>query len=454
MPTTSTATSHAANGATTTTTTATGGGLSAAGQAAQARQAAQGTQAAEGQEGNTNAALVPAATEGGGAQTQAVVPAGRGAKPKNYTVTTNPSTGQVIKITFHQACGDKVVKRPPMSDPTFLLWNFATTQYTLARRGVRDRALVNKMHDMLNIARPLAAARRSNDAAGAAGLESSDPWVWETADLQLSTRDVISTTYHLAFVEDIKTADGRLFVANGKRASHCGTFPHMIENHRPRGAGKQIVENAYVLGASHTFSAKVQLLKTLEDGKHVPATETEVLDKIKAQFNPGVWSKYGHYEHRITLYLWMEIAEGAHEGTRVSSGCFKAALPGNAVFRPQESPPYKGNPAFEKELQGGWAKFDKLHLNQKLTTANFDKKYKDCRVRLVATTLNPFLNPLVGFTAKSVAFYPKAVLHNSSSSNEHYVEGPDGAVIAVNRAGNPIDTTPNGAAAPSRRRTG
>jgi len=379
------------------------------------------------------------------------VPAGRGAKPKNYTVTTNPSTGQVIKITFHQACGDKVVKRPPMSDPTFLLWNFATTQYTLARRGVRDRALVTKMHDMLNIARPMAAARRSNGVA-AADADSSDPFVWETAEMQLSTKDIISTTYHLAFVEDIKTTDGRLFVANGKRASHCGTFPHMIENHRPRGAGKQVVSNVYVVGASHMLSAKVQLLKTLENGTHVPATETEVLDKIKAQFNPGVWSKYGHYEHRITLYLWMEIAEGAYEGTRVSSSCFKAALPGNAIFRPQESPPYKGNPAFEKELQGGWAKFDKLHINQKLTTANFDKKYKDCRVRLVVTALNPFLNPLVNFTARSVPFYPKAVLHNSSSSNEHYVEGPDGAIIAVNRAGNPIETFV-GTAAP-RRRTG
>tara|TARA_X000001036_G_scaffold439475_1_gene490756 strand:- start:373 stop:1656 length:1284 start_codon:yes stop_codon:yes gene_type:complete len=422
--------SDAANGvSTTTTTTAANGGATAQAAQAQHQQAAQGAQGEEGQ----------ASTQGGGAATQAVVPVGRSAKSKTFTVTTNPTTGQIHKITFHQACGDKVVKRPATSDPMYLMWNWATTQYNLARRGQRDRALVTKMHSMLNLARPSSNGSRRNSgngaAAEAAAAQSAEPWVWETRELRLNTKDVISTTYRLAFAEDTKSPDGRPFVPNGKRGSHCGAFPHMIENHRCRGAGKQVSRNVYVVGASHLLNIKVQLLKTLEDGKEVHATEAELLDKIKAEFNPGTWSKLGHYEHRVTLYLWMELADGPHEGARVTSDLFKAALPGNAVFRPHESPPYKGNPSCEKDMQGGWAKFDKLHINSKLTTANFDKKYKNCRVRMVVTTLNPFLNGLVGFTARSVPFYPKAVLHNSANANEYYVEGPDGAAIAVNRAG-------------------
>lgn len=407
----------------------------------QADQAAQGAQeqaaqaSAQEEDAKSNAELEQAPTQGGGAKAQALVPAGRGTKPKTYTVTTNQSTGQVYKITFHQACGDKVLKRPAATDPHFLLWNFAATQYTLARRGLRDRALVTRLHNMLNLARPSSETRRSH-TGNAGATNSSDPWTWETRELPLNTKDIISTTYHLAFEEDICLPDGRLFVPNGKRASQCGCFPHMIENHRPRGAGKHGTANsAYVVGASHLINMKVKLVKTLEDGSIAHASETEVLEKIKEQFNTVAWSKLGHYEHRITLYVWMEIADGPHEGTRVQSNMFKKELPNDAVFRPKEGPPYKGNPACEKEMQGGWAKFDKMHINAKMTTANLNNRYKDCRMRMVVSTLNPFLNDLVGFTARSVPFYPKAVLHNAAHSNECYVEGPDGTPIAVDRTG-------------------
>ena len=74
--------------------------------------------------------------------------------------------------------------------------------------------------------------------------------------------------------------------------------------------------------------------------------------------------------------------------------------------------------------------FKKLWLNKRVTTSNLDEEeITETKFRLAVRTLNPILHELKGFTAKSLPFVIKSVLHNDVNKKQRFVRNTDGQVV-------------------------
>ena len=256
-------------------------------------------------------------------------------------------------------------------------------------------------------------------------------FVWKVQKLGVHSRAAIAGKYFLEIEDGTKDAQGNLYVPNGKQGSMCGTkqFPHAVINVKPRGSKDADPVAQYVCGASNNVKLVVRLMKRVDGGDPVSASESEILDTIKKAHLQHQRDAWFDNEDRMQMYAYLEFADGPGIGTPVSANVFKHPPVHGKLFSPPESAPYTlGETEFL--MAQGCATLT-TNFTRYVTHANLKKPYKSRLFRFVVKVLNPFLVDEEGFTARSLPFIVKSVLHNDVRTDVRYIEKA-GEIVRAN----------------------
>lgn len=374
---------------------------------------------AEGQD-STGPATQEEEVQGGGAEGAAV-----SGKYRSYTVSQQLGTGLIKKVTFYYENQSRVVKkRPALGSSEEPIWQLLEAQHKHCKKLKKDSETLGKIEDALYQRHTLQAPAPAPALAEQAGAErETHTYTVASKPLRASARAEVERRYFLQIEEGTKASDGREYAPFGKSGSLCGGFPHMVT--LPARA-KNGAANVYGVSQNHRIGLRVQLMERVPGGGVIKASEFELLKYIHAQYPPTQVAGFDHFEKTLTLFVTLEFDKGG----LVGSSDFKHGPPCNSIWSPPESPPYHAG-STERVMEGGVVYFKKLWLNKRVTSANLDEEIADRKFRIVVKTLNSALHDLEGFTATSLPFIVKSVMHNDVAKKQRFVRNADGSVVPL-----------------------
>jgi len=402
------------------------------------------TEAAEVQPGKKRRTLT---TEGGGTHCAPLNDLGFKFR---YDLGLDRPRGHVAKATFHiDGMPSVVVQRPEPDAPleARLVWALMERSRYQCYQNKEMRSAIAQAHNLFS---PLRLGITSGAGNGANATEdgarasathahenddeyTTPSFTWKVQKLGTHTHAAIVGKYFLQIEDGTKDAQGNLYVPNGKQGSMCGTkFPHAVINVKPRGSNKDADSVLqYVCGACNNVKLVVRLMKRVPGKDPVPAnSESEILDLIKKAHLPHQREAWFDNEDRMQLYMYLEFADGPGVGTPVGANVFKQLPAYGKLFSPAEGPPYTmGESEFAMAHGTGTLTFN---FAKHVAHANMKKPYKNRAYRLVVKVLNPFLVDEEGFTARSLPFVVKSVLHNDVRTDVRYIQRGDEVVRVPN----------------------
>jgi hypothetical protein len=273
------------------------------------------------------------------------------------------------------------------------------------------------------------AAESGMSASARSAYENEDDYTapsftWKVQKLGAHPHAAIVGNYFIQIEDGTKDAQGNLYVPNGKQGSMCGTkFPHAVINVTPRGSKGGSPVTQYICGACNNVRLSVRLMKRVDGGNAVLASELEILNPIKKAHLQHQRDAWFDNEDRMQLYAYLEFADGPGSGTPVSPGAFKHTPENGKLFTPAESAPYNLGETEFLMTQG------RAHLTtnfaKHVAHANLKPTHKSRPFRFVVKVLNPFLVDVEGFTVRSLPFHVKSVLHNDVRTDVRYVKRGD-----------------------------
>ena len=362
--------------------------------------------------------------QGGGAEGAAV-----SGKYRSYTVSQQEGTGHIKKVTFYYEDKSHVVKkRPAQGSSDEPIWQLLEAQHKHCKKLKKDSETLGKIEEVFYQRHALhatatAPAPAPAQAAQAGAEREKHTYTVASKPLRASARAEVERRYFLQIEEDTKAPDGREYAPFGKSGSLCGGFPHMVTlpARAKNGAAK-----VYGVSQNHRIGLRIQLMERVPGGGVIKASEFELLKYIHAQYPPTQVAGFDHFEKTLTLFATLEFDKGG----LVGSSDFKHGPPCNSIWSPPESPPYYAG-STERVMEGGVVYFKKLWLNKRVTSANLDEEVVDRKFRVVVKTLNSALHDLKGFTATSLPFAIKSVMHNDVAKKQRFVRNTDGSVVPL-----------------------
>ena len=378
-------------------------------------------------------------TEGGGTYCSPVNDLGF---KLQYALNLDSTSGHVSKATFCVPGQESVVvHRPEPSAPMHdrLVWALVEKCRYQSHQNKEMRSAIQKAHRSLNPVR----LGMTTDAGSSGGGKSADKhragrlsghaegngddhvapcFSWRVQALPAPAHAAIAGKYYLEIQEGTKDSQGNRYVPNGKWGSMCSSkFPHAIINVRPRGSKSMQKAPQYVCGTCNNVKLVVRLMKRAADGNACESvSEVEVLTVIKRAHPQQQRDAWFDNEDRVQMYTYLEFADGPNIGTPVGANAFNHPPVHGKLLNPEESLPYcMGETEFS--MTQGVASIT-TNFAKYVTHANLKKPYKDRLFRFVVKVLNPFLVDLEGFTARSLPFLVKSVLHNDVRKGVRYVD--------------------------------
>jgi hypothetical protein len=351
-----------------------------------------------------------------------------------YDLGLDRPRGHVAKATFHIDGEESVVvHRPepgaPMNER--LVWTLMERSRYQCYQNKELRTTISKAYELFDPFRlgmatgPGSGTAAPNGAAGCAAVATDGHdhvnFVWKVQKLPAHTQASIAGKFFLEIEDGTKDAQGNLYVPNGKQGSMCGTkFPHAVINVTPRGSKGGSPVPQYICGACNNVRLSVRLMKRVDGGNAVLASELEILNPIKKAHLQHQRDAWFDNEDRMQLYAYLEFADGPGSGTPVSPGAFKHAPAHGKLFTPPENAPYNLGETEFLMTQG------RAHLTtnfaKHVAHANLKPTHKSRPFRFVVKVLNPFLVDVEGFTVRSLPFHVKSVLHNDVRTDVRYVK--------------------------------
>ena len=364
-----------------------------------------------------------------------------------YDLGLDRPRGHVAKATFHIEGQDPVVAHRPESDAPVnerLVWALMERSRYQCYQNKEMRTAIVQAHQLFS---PLRLGIASGAGGGAIATEggmgasarsayenrddyTAPSFTWKVQKLGAHPHAAIVGNYFIQIEDGTKDAQGNPYVPNGKQGSMCGTkFPHAVIGSKPRGGIKDADPALqYICGACNNVKLIVRLMKRVAGKDPVPASEGEVLDTIKKAHLQQQRDAWFDNEDRMQMYMYLEFADGPGAGTPVGANVFKQPPLYGKLFSPAESPPYTlGETEFP--MAHGTATLT-FNFAKHVAHANMKKPYKNRAYRLVVKVLNPFLVDEEGFTARSLPFHVKSVLHNDVRTDVRYIKQGD-AIVRV-----------------------
>lgn len=420
--------------------------------ATEAAQAAKAIQAAEARQETEGATAAPA-SEGGRTETALVTTANDGddeaafaeADPMDECdfVEDDNDANLVHSITFFPSDAEPLTYKRPLNPKGALahLWK-------LVESGRRAHKKLRTMERSADTSTPSSALSVPDASKGGYDYGSDPaPIKFVTKKLPDRVRSAIEGTYYLRIDEGTRDRHGHSYVpnedANGrvhfgepgkdpcKPASLCsGKFPHTI-NMEKMGLRNKSKEPHYVCYSSHKIEIVVRLFKHTLDGVDVPASEAELISKICNAY-PRPQRSGDDLADKMGLYLSLQFKDYLHSKPRlIGANAFKQQPEGGFLLEPRESPPCTHNhgiiSSYEFAMARGVASI-KFNLRRTTTSANLHDRIKWGFFVLNVHATNPYLAGLDGFSATSLPFRIKSVMHNDVNKNDRYVFLDDGTV--------------------------
>jgi|SaaInlV_125m_DNA_1040241.scaffolds.fasta_scaffold00659_5 hypothetical protein len=425
----------------------------AASQAAQATEATQATEAAEAGQKAQGAAAAPAPESGrteaalvttAGAETGGVAFSDSDPMDECDFVDSAHDANSIQSITFFPSNAEPLTYKRPQDPNASLahLWKLIES----GRRAHKKLRVVERSSEAsAALATPLAIAFAGNN-----GYDHScdpAPIKFSTKKLPDRVRKSVEGVYYLRIDEGTHDRHGHAYVPNEreggrvhfgepgvdpcKPGSLCsGKFPHAI-NPEKMGLRNKGKEPHYVCYASHKIEIVVRLFKHTEDGKDVPASEAELINKICNAY-PLPQRVGDDLADNMGLYLSLQFMDHLHSTPRpIGANAFKQYPQGGFLLEPHESPPCTHNhgtvSSYEFSMVRGVATI-RFNLKRTCTTANLRDNIKWGFFVLNVHAMNPYLAGLDGFSATSLPFRIKSVMHNDVNANDRYVCLDDGTI--------------------------
>ena len=421
--------------------------------ATEAAQAAQAAQAAEARQEAQGAAAAPA-PESGRTEGALVTTAGNhddgaafsDADPMDECdfVEDDDDADVVHSITFFPSDAEPLTYKRP-SNPKGALAHLWKLVESGRRAHKKLRTMERSSEASTSLTTPLASA-----GAGQNDYDHScdpAPIKFMTKKLPDRVRNSVEGEYYLRIDEGTHDRHGNAYVpnedANGRMhfiaaddshnrsGSLCsGKFPHAI-NMEKMGLRNKSKEPHFVCYASHKIEIVVRLFKHTLDGKDVPASEAELLNKICNAY-PLSQRSGDDLADKMGLYLSLQFKDYPHSKPRpIGANALKQQPEGGFLLEPRESPPCTHNrgivSSYEFAMVRGVATI-KFNLRKTTTSANLKDKLKWGFFVLNVQAMNPYLAGLNGFSVTSLPFRIKSVMHNDVHGKDRYVFLDDGTV--------------------------
>ena len=378
---------------------------------------------------------------------------GNGGCEQSYDIDED-SEGNMHKITFTRPDRSRVVQtRPDVESQEFLLWELCETFRRAARRKRELQSAINKVQECIapyarraGSTKPQSSSNPKNDFFDAA--LPPEPIQWHSKELKYQRlADEIAATYFLQVEECTTDKHGRQYIPAlrpdpdkpGKNKWHGsrlgGKFPHAIVSQKKTGDTNSTRTEEYMCAATDMVEVTVRLKKWTPNGNnsYENCSEDELLQKITGEYAKTEREKWGFLEDKLTVYMYLEFADGEDRGAPVSMDAFNRAPENGALLKPREAlPSYlnNGRPGYyEQEMKRGAVTFSEFKFQESVTSSNLNKNNKGRLMRFVFKVINPFLVNMECMTAQSSPFVVKAVVHNNVKRDERYVLGPDGVAI-------------------------
>lgn len=386
------------------------------------------------------------APQGGGAEGAALTANGR-ASGRHFEVHAD-GAGNIAEITFFRDDGEDVVmKRPAEDSNEMLLWRlYETTRFSFKARRTELQSAINRAHAILGAVSVSSHAGREV-AAAAPHLAPDGRYPppkaikWKTKPLPESVVQHLQDTYFLKIEEHLEDRHGNPYVpakrpdANNKlqwRGSRLADkFPHAIVSMKDPGEGVSSRSHQYIC-AEKNIHVTVKLMKRVEGGPPVHVNDSEVLGMIDNAYSLQQRSTLGDLDNKMFLYMYLEFEDEPTDGMPVGANAFENPPDFGSMFKPPESLPsyMQGeDPGYYEFKMTGGVGVCTFGFANRVTNANLKGPNKRRRFRLVVKALNYHLVELKGFTARSLPFIIKGVLHNDVKGNERYVMNAQGNVV-------------------------
>jgi len=388
------------------------------------------------------------APEGGGAEGAPLTANGH-ASGRHFEVNAD-GAGNITQITFFREGGEDVVMTRPAEDSDeMLLWRlYETTRFSFRRRRTELQSAINRAHSILSATMYNVPSHAGREAAAAAPHLAPDGRYpppkaikFKTKPLPESVVQQLQDTYFLKIEEHLEDRHGNPYVpakrpdANNKpqwRGSRLADkFPHAIVSMKDPGEGVSSRSHQYIC-AEKNIHVTVKLMKRVEGGPPEHVSENQVLQAIDGAYSLQQRSALGDLDNKMFLYMYLEFEDEPTDGVPVGANAFENPPDFASIFKPPESPPsylQGGDPGYyEFKMTGGVAPVTFGFANR-VTNSNLKGPNKRRRFRLVVKALNYHLVGLEGFTARSLPFMIKGVLHNDVKGNERYVMDARGNVV-------------------------
>lgn len=265
--------------------------------------------------------------------------------------------------------------------------------------------------------------------------------VFCTRPLPESLAKALGDRYFLQIKDGTCDKHGHTYaIPEGKEGSYMGSFPHAIckELRGRHSPDEGVAEACYYCSASNNLTVEVQLMQRRSDGKVVPASEVELMEKLQTAFTPEERAAWGYYESNFSVHLQLEFesfeGDGADEDRRInpyhsSTGCaFKFALAGDRLLVPFECDSMYAMSHYLVATEMGRAVFKKFKMNKGTSSGKLVERYRDRKYQFVARVTNPFLASVIPPTV-SVPFRVKSVFYNEMNKDERWVR-KGGEVVA------------------------
>lgn len=384
------------------------------------------------------------ALEGGGAEGAPLTANGH-ASGRHFEVDAD-GVGNIAQITFFRDGGEDVVMTRPEEDSNeMLLWRlYETTRFSFRRRRTELQSVINRAHSVLA---SHASSHHGREGAAMPHLAPDGRYPppkaikWKTKPLPERVVKQLQDTYFLKIEEHLEDRHGNPYVPakrpdeNSKmqwRGSRLANkFPHAIISMKDAGEGVNSRSHQYIC-AEKNIHVTVKLMKRVEGGQPVHVSESEVLSAIDGAYTLQQRAALGDLDNKMFLYMYLEFEDEPVDGMPVGANAFENPPDFASIFKPPDSlPSYMqgGDPGYyEFKMTGGVAPVTFGFANR-VTNSNLKNVLKRKRFRLVVKALNYHLVGLEGFTARSLPFMIKGVLHNDVKGNERYVMDAQGNVV-------------------------
>jgi hypothetical protein len=386
------------------------------------------------------------APEGGGAEGAPLTTNGH-ASGRHFEVNAD-GAGNIAHITFFVDGGEDVVMTRPEEDSNeMLLWRlYETTRFQFRRRRTELQSAINRAHAILGAAGASSNQGRLGAATPRLAPDGRYPAPtqveWKTKPLPERVVQQLQGTYFLKIEEHLEDRHGNPYVpakrpdANNKlqwRGSRLADkFPHAIVSMKDAGEGVSSRSHQYIC-AEKNIHVTVKLMKRVEGGgQPVHVSESEVLQAIDGAYSLQQRSALGDLDNKMFLYMYLEFEDEPIDGMPVGANAFENPPDFASIFKPPESLPsyMQGeDPGYYEFKMTGGVGVCTFGFANRVTNSNLKAPYKRKRFRLVVKALNYHLVGLEGFTARSLPFMIKGVLHNDVKGNERYVMDAQGNVV-------------------------